>query len=256
MDTKEEHSQKIDDLIISLASGSSGSAELMRLVTTYAYEFRCPYKISAESMRSLATEAERERAEQLEVAVNQFIVAKLKDNKKLKQLHSRKIDDFINKCALGSECDESELVRLAIEHAQFRSPYKWSYGDLEPDEREVANQLEAKVNKVITRTIQREGPMGTMARVAMSRFSMQPTPNLRPIMPQCKCTGPNQSPKCRLQPGLCKTAAYSLSMTVPRTPNASSRASSPKPRASSPKTRKSNGGKRKSKSSNRRNRRS
>ena len=171
------------------------------------------------------------------------------------QTLAQKIDALVVGCALGMGCDEAELVRLAIEYAHaFRPPYALADVHLRSmetrEERDAAMQMEAKVNKVITKTIQRERPMGAMSRVAMERFSMQPTPNLRTIMRPCKCTGPTQSPHCRLQPALCKTAVHTLSRTVPRTPNKASPKKSPK--ASSPKTRKSNGGKPKSKSCKRR----
>jgi len=246
---KEEHSRKIDELIISGLSGSKfDKVKVLQLVTDYAHEFLCPYKISAESMRSLATDAERERAQQLEDGLNKLIMSKLKNkplNLKLKQkqAYSREMDGLINKCAIGVKCDESELVRLAIEYAhEFRS-YEW-HGDLvESDEREVAVQMEAKVNKVIAKTLQRKsamGAMGAMGRLAMERFSMQPSPNPRDIMRPCKCAGPNQSPDCKMPVALCKTAMHAFSRTVPRTPSPKS----PK----SPKSRKSKGGKHKSKS--------
>lgn len=240
---KEECSQKMDELIISLASGSGSAAdqlELNRLQNEYANRFLCPYEFSAERMRSLKTDAQRQYVKKVEAVVNRFI------NKTLKKQHSREIDEFISKCAFEMQCDESKLVHLAMEHAQFRSPYKWSYGDLEPAEREAAKRMEARVNEVIAKT----RPMGAMGRLAMERFSMQPLPNPRAILKSCKCTGPTQSPKCRLHPALCKTATHDLSRTVPRA-SPSPKAASPKaasPKAASPKTRKSNGGKRKSKS--------
>lgn len=174
---------------------------------------------------------------------------------KRKQAHSRKMDALVVGCALGTGCDEAELVRLAIEHAhEFRCPYALADVHLRSletrEERDAAMQMEAKVNKVIAKTIQRERPMGAMSQCVMERFSIQPTPNLRTIMRPCKCTGPTQSPNCRLQPAFCKTAMHTLSRTVPRTPNKASPKKSP--RTSSPKTKKSNGGKHKSKSFKRR----
>ena len=170
------------------------------------------------------------------------------DKQKQKKAHSRKMDALVVGCALGTGCDEAELVRLSMEHAhEFRCPYALADAHLRSletrEERESAMQLEAKVNKVIAKTIRREGSMGAMgamSRCAMERFSMQPGPIPRAIMQSCKCTGPTQSPKCRLQPALCKTAVHTLSRAVPRTP-----------KASSPKTKKS-GGKHKSKSCKRR----
>ena len=180
------------------------------------------------------------------------------DKQKQKREHSRKMDALVVGCALGTGCDEAELVRLAIEHAhEFHCPYALADVHLRTmetrEERDAAMQMEAKVNKVIAKTIQRERPMGAMSQCAMKRFSMQPTPNLRTIMRPCKCTGPTQSPNCRLQPALCKTAVHTLSRTVPRTPNKASPTKSP--RTSSPKTKKSPskmGGKPKSKSCKRR----
>ena len=243
---KAECSQKMDELIILLASGSGSAAdqlELNRLYKEYANKFSCPYQFSSERMRTLKPDARR-YVKKVEVVVNRFI------NKTLKKQHSRKIDEFITKCAFGLECDEAELVQLAIEHAQFRSQYKWSYGDLEPAEREAVMQMEARVNEIIAQTIRREGPMIAMGRVAMERFSKQPLPNPRPILKACKCTGSIQSPLCRLHPALCKTDTHTLARTVPRA-SLSPKAASLSPKAASPKTRKSNGGKRKSNSSSR-----
>ena len=170
------------------------------------------------------------------------------DKQKQKREHSRRLDALVVGCAIGSECDEAEWVRLAIEYAhEFRCPYQLSsvhMRSLETSaEQDAAKKMEAKVNKVIAKTIRREGSMGAMgamSRCAMERFSMQPGPIPRAIMQSCKCTGPTQSPKCRLQPALCNTAVHTLSRAVPRTP-----------KASSPKTKKS-GGKHKSKSCKRR----
>jgi len=256
---KEECSQKMDEIIILLASGSGSAAadqqELKRLQNEYGNRFLCPYEFSAERMRSLKTDAQRKRVKKMEAIVNRFI------NKILKKQHSREIDEFISKCAVEMQCDESKLVHLATEHAQFRSPYKWSFGDLEPAEREPVKRMEARVNEIIAQTIRREGSMVAMGRLAMQRFSMQPLPNPRPILKACKCTGSNQSPRCRLYPALCNTATYSLTRTVPRaspSPKAASpspKASSPSPKAASPKTKKSpskTGGKYKSKSCKRR----
>ena len=164
---------------------------------------------------------------------------------KRKPEHSRRIDALVVGCAIGSGCDEDELVRLAIEFAHnFRCPYQLSSSHMRSlethDEREAAVQMEAKVNKVITKIIQRDGAMGAMGamgRLAMERFSMQPSPNPRDIMRPCKCAGPNQSLDCKMPVALCKTAMHAFSRTVPRIP-------SPK----SPKSRKSKGGKHKSKS--------
>jgi len=237
---KEECSQKMDEIIILLTSGSGSAAdelELKRLQNEYGNRFLCPYEFSAERMRSLKTDAQRNRVKKNEAIVNRFI------NKILKKQHSRKIDEFISKCAVEMQCDESKLVHLATEHAHFRSPYKWSFGDLEPAEREPVKRMEAMVNKIIAETIRREGSMCAMGRCVMERFSMQPLPNPGAIMQACKCTGSKQSPLCKLPPALCKTATHSLSRTVPR--------ASPSPKAASPKTRKSNGGKRKSNSSSR-----
>ena len=240
---KEECSQKMDEIIILLASGSGSAAdelELKRLQNEYANEFRCPYQFSAERMRTLKPDAQR-YVKKVEAMVNRFI------NKTLKKQHSRKIDTFISKCAFEMQCDDSELWRLAIEHSQFHSPYKWSYGDLEPAERKPVKKMEARVNEIIAETILREEPTVTMGRCVMERFTAQPRPNPGAIMEACKCTGSKQSPLCRLHPALCKTANYSLARTVPRA-SLSPTAASLSPTAASPKTRKSDGGKRKRKS--------
>ena len=173
---------------------------------------------------------------------------------KQKKALSREIDGIIISCALNQGCDEAELVQLSIEYAhEFRCPYALSslhMRSLETSaEQEAAKKMEARVNKVITKTIQRERPMGAMGRMAMERLSSQPTPNLRTILRPCKCTGPHQSPNCNMHPALCKTAVHTLSRAVPR-----------KPKTPSPKTKKSppkhdhnkHGGKNKSKSSKRR----
>jgi len=69
--------REIDLVIIGCAlqgqSQSCDEAELVHLAIEYATEFRCPYQLSAVHMRSLETEAERERALQLEVNVNNVI---------------------------------------------------------------------------------------------------------------------------------------------------------------------------------------
>lgn len=163
------------------------------------------------------------------------------------------MDALVIGCALGQVCDEAELVQLSIEYAhEFRCPYALSsihMRSLETSaERDAAKQMEARVNKVITKTIQRERPMGAMGRIAMERLSSQPTPNLRTILRPCKCTGPHQSPNCKMHPALCKTAVHSLTRTVPRTPNKSPKTPSPKTKKSPPKHDNKHGGKPKSKS--------
>lgn len=168
------------------------------------------------------------------------------DKQKQKREHSRRLDALVVGCAIGSECDEAEWVRLAIEYAhEFRCPYQLSsvhMRSLETSaEQDAAKKMEAKVNKVIAKTIRREGPVGAMSRIVMERFSSQPTPNLRTIMRPCKCRGSRQSPNCKMPPALCRAATHALSRTVPR-----------KPKTPSPKTKKSppkHGGRNKSKRS-------
>lgn len=160
---------------------------------------------------------------------------------KQKREHSRRMDALIIGCAIGSGCDEAELVHLAIEYAHaFRCPYQLSSAHMRSletrEEQEAAKQMEANVNTVIAKTIQRERPMSAMGRLAMERLSMQPSSNLRPIMHSCKCTGPRQSSNCKMPLALCKVATHALSRTIPRM------------EAASPKTRKSKGGNHKSKS--------
>lgn len=74
---KKAKAREIDLVIIGCAlqgqSQSCDEAELVHLAIEYATEFRCPYQLSAVHMRSLETEAERERALQLEVNVNNVI---------------------------------------------------------------------------------------------------------------------------------------------------------------------------------------
>ena len=152
---------------------------------------------------------------------------------KRKREHSRRMDALVIGCAIGSGCDEAELVQLAVNYAhEFRCPYALSslhMRSLETSaEQEAAKKMEARVNKVINKTIQRERPMGAMSRVVMKRLSMQPTPNLRPILHPCKCTGPHQSPNCRMHPALCKTAVHTLTRTGPRKPK-TPRTYSPRP---------------------------
>ena len=183
------------------------------------------------------------------------------DKQKQKREHSRRIDALVVGCAIGSGCDEAELVRLAIEHAhEFRCPYQLSsvhMRSLETSaEQDAAKQMEAKVNKVIAKTIQRERPMGAMGRCVMERFSMQPRPNPGAIIQACKCRGSRRSPNCKMPPALCKAATHALSRTVPRDKAASlkTKSASPKTKSASPKTQKSPpkyGGKNKSKRSNR-----
>jgi hypothetical protein len=175
-----------------------------------------------------------------------------KQKQKQKREHSRRLDALVVGCAIGSGCDEAEWVQLAVNYAhEFRCPYALSsvhMRSLETSaERDAAKQMEARVNKVITKTIQRERPMGAMGRMAMERLSSQPTPNLRTILRPCKCTGPHQSPNCKMHSALCKTAVHTLSRAVPRKP----KTPSPKTKKSPPKHDK-HGGKNKSKSSKRR----
>ena len=241
---KQEHSQKIDALVVECALTGCNKDKLEQLVIKYAIDFRCPHQISAERVRSLKTDAEREAVEHMEDNVNEIIMTTLKDmTKSKKQLYSQKIDELVVGCALGTGCDEAELVRLAIDYAHdVGSPYALASVHLQMmesrEERAAATQMEAKVNKVITKTIQRERPMGAMSRVVMKRFSMQPGPIPQTIMHPCKCKGPKQSPQCRMLPALCKTATHSLSRTVPREKAASpkTKAASPKTKAASPKT--------------------
>ena len=175
-----------------------------------------------------------------------------KQKQNQKREHSRRMDALVIGCALGQGCDEAELVQLAVNYAhEFRCPYALSslhMRSLETSaEQEAAKKMEARVNKVITKTIQRERPMGAMGRMAMERLSSQPTPNLRTILRPCKCTGPHQSPNCNMHPALCKTAVHTLSITVPRTP----KTPSSKTKKSPPKHDNKHGGKNKSKSKRR-----
>lgn len=68
-------SKEIDVAIVGCALGDQGcdEAELVRLAIEYATQFRCPYQLSAAHMRSLETDAERGRALQLEINVNNVI---------------------------------------------------------------------------------------------------------------------------------------------------------------------------------------
>jgi hypothetical protein len=164
---------------------------------------------------------------------------------KHKREHSRRIDALVVGCAIGSGCDEAELVRLAIEHAhEFRCPYQLSsvhMRSLETSaEQDAAKQMEAKVNKVIAKTIRREGPVGAMSREIMHRLTMQSGPTPQTMMRSCKCRGSRRSPNCKMPPALCKAATHALSRTVPR-----DNASSPKTKKSPPK----HGGRNKSKRS-------
>jgi hypothetical protein len=180
------------------------------------------------------------------------------DKQKQKREHSRRLDALVVGCAIGSGCDEAEWVRLAIEYAhEFRCPYALSsvhMRSLETSaEQDAAKQMEAKVNKVIAKTIRREGPVGAMSREIMHRLTMQPGPTPRTIMYACKCRGSRQSPNCKMPPALCRAATHALSSTVPRSP------SSPRPKTPSPKTKKhspkhdnKHGGKNKNKSKSKR----
>lgn len=67
-------SKEIDAAIVGCALGEPcDEAELVRLAVEYATRFHCPYQLSAAHMRSLETDAERGRALQLEVNVNNVI---------------------------------------------------------------------------------------------------------------------------------------------------------------------------------------
>ena len=142
------------------------------------------------------------------------------DRQKQKQAKSREMDALIVACVMGQYCDEAELVRLAIEYAQYRSPYQISATHMRtletPEEKAAAIELEAKVNNVITKTIRQSGSMGTMGRLAMERFSMQPSSGQKPIMQSCKCTGTHRSPDCKMPPELCKYSRSMLSASVSR----------------------------------------
>lgn len=170
-----------------------------------------------------------------------------KQKQQQKREHSRRLDALVVGCAIGSECDEAEWVRLAIEYAhEFRCPYQLSSVHMRAletsAEQDAAKQLEAKVNKVIAKTIRREGPVGAMSREIMHRLTMQSGPTPRPIMRPCKCRGSRQSPNCKMPPALCRAATHALSRTVPRThrtPTPTPKSpSSPRPKTSSPKTKK------------------
>lgn len=160
-----------------------------------------------------------------------------KQKQKQKREHSRRLDALVVGCAIGSECDEAEWVRLAIEYAhEFRCPYQLSSVHMRAletsAEQDAAKQLEAKVNKVIAKTIRREGPVGAMSREIMHRLTMQSGPNPRAIMRPCKCRGSRQSPNCKMPPALCRAATHALLPLIPRSP------SSPRPKTSPPKTKK------------------
>ena len=72
---KKALSREIDAMIVGCALGEAcDEAELVRLAIEYATVFRCnEYKLSANHMRSLETEAERVVARQLEANVNKVV---------------------------------------------------------------------------------------------------------------------------------------------------------------------------------------
>ena len=71
---KKSKTREIDFAIVGCATGQAcDEAELVRLAIEYATDFRCAYQLSAAHMRSLETDAERGRALQLEVNVNNVI---------------------------------------------------------------------------------------------------------------------------------------------------------------------------------------
>ena len=72
---KKALSREIDAIIVGCALGEAcDEAELVRLAIEYATVFRCnEYKLSANHMRSLETEAERDVARQLEANVNKVV---------------------------------------------------------------------------------------------------------------------------------------------------------------------------------------
>ena len=163
---------------------------------------------------------------------------------KQKKALSREMDAIVVGCALGEardqarDCDEAELVRLAIEYATvFRCEYQLPathMRSLETEaERGVARHLEANVNKVIKHTIRRTTPaMMGLGLLAMQRFTDQPKP-ARKLMRTCKCTTPKRSPNCNMPVELCKHTVRALAKTVPRQTKSSG----------SPRTRKSGGNK-------------
>ena len=180
---------------------------------------------------------------------------------KQKKALSREIDAGIVGCALGDQdCDEAELVRLAIEYAtEFRCPYQLSAAhmrSLETDaERGVARRLEANVNNVIRTTMRSTVPgLAGMSRLVVEKFTNQPPPIPRPLVRRCNCTASHRSPRCKMPVELCKHTALHLAKLVPRQksnelpmlkPKSASpkpKAASPKPKSASPKTRKSYGG--------------
>jgi NAD(P)H-hydrate repair Nnr-like enzyme with NAD(P)H-hydrate dehydratase domain len=72
---------------------------------------------------------------------------------------TKRIDALVVGCALGSGCDEHELMHLAIEYAhEFRRPYVLPYKHMRSlethnNERDVAKRMEATVNEVIDKTL-------------------------------------------------------------------------------------------------------
>ena len=164
-----------------------------------------------------------------------------------KKALSREIDAIIVGCALGEArdeardeaCDEAGLVRLAIQYAtEFRCPYQLSAAhmrSLETDaEREVARQLEIKVNGVIKYTIRRTTPaMMGLGLLAMQRFTAQPKP-AKKLMRACKCTATKRSPNCKMPITMCKHTNPSLVQTIKRKPRTKS--ASPRTKSASPKT--------------------
>lgn len=114
---------------------------------------------------------------------------------------SRQIDALIVSCALGMECDETELMLLASEYrSNSKSPYKLNYTNwrsLETDaERETALSLEAKVNDAdanhtIGHFYNELGPSAKIFKTARSLSRKNTTPKKSPP----KKSPPKTSPK-------------------------------------------------------------
>ena len=153
--------KRIDALVVGCALGSGcDEHELVRLAIDYAHEFRRPYVLPYKHMRALETHNnEQDVAKRMEAKVNKVI------DKTLTKI----IDALVVGCALGSRCDEAELMHLATEYARgFRRPYvlpSHHMRSLEtPIEQETAIQMESKVNDVINKTIRPHTPNASSPR--------------------------------------------------------------------------------------------
>jgi hypothetical protein len=163
---------------------------------------------------------------------------------KQKKALSREIDGIIISCALNQGCDETELVRLAIEFATvFRCQYEFSAENMRSmeteEERETVLRLEQKVKLVVKHTIRQRTPgMAQLSRQLMYK-TLNKLPNA--FMRRCECTASRRYPWCDMPVKFCKHTTLGPAKIVPRKTKSLGTYRA-RAKSESPRTRKSNGG--------------